>query len=228
MKYEELGDRIRKVYARVRTLDDYHWELYGDKILGIHKRSNIPVRIRVAGDKSVAEKLSETKEGAGIDLIVVPDKNVFYIHNGAFILTFKYVRATLTDINDHIVWSGFKTVENDGKLIQEDFYEYLGGMLIEHLKKNMIPGQDYIFWQFYRCEECGKYVDIDSVASHLKWHGLKVYEKHEEKYEVFEISFRDGKVRDKFGKEVPMEQFSDEAKDFIRETLDNFRDTSMD
>jgi len=224
MKYEELGDRIRKVYARVRTLDDYHWELYEDKILGIHKRSNMVVRIRIAGDKGEAEKLSEVKEGQGIDLIVVPDKNVFYIHNGAFILTFKYVRATLTDINDHIIWSGFKTIEEDGKLLQEDFYEYLGGMLIEHLKANMMPGQDYVFWQFYRCEECGKYVDIDSVAAHLKWHGIRIHEKSEERYEVFEINFRDGKVRDKFGKEVPMEQFSDEARDFIRETFDNFRD----
>ncbi|NJE42423.1 TBP-interacting protein [Thermococcus sp. GR6] len=218
MNYEELSPRIKKVYAQVRYLDDYHWKIEGDRIIGIHKKSNVRITIDVADNKEHAEKLSE-KKADGIRIIAIPDKNVFYIHNGAFILTYRYLKATLADINDHIVWSGFKVVEGEGGLIQEDFYEYLGGVLVQHIKNNMLTGQDYVFWQFYKCEQCGKYVDVESLESHLKGHGIKHHEKGEEKYEVFEINFREGKVYDKYGKEVPMEKFSEEARDFLNEIM---------
>ncbi|AEK72573.1 TBP-interacting protein [Thermococcus sp. 4557] len=224
MQYGELSPRIKRVYAQVRYLDDYHWEISGDKIVGIHKKSNVRVTIDVADNKEHAEKLAEG-DGVGIRIIAVPDKSVFYIHNGAFILTYRYIKATLADINDHIVWSGFKVVEDNGSLIQEDLYEYLGGVLINHIKNNMLAGQDYIFWQFYKCEECGKYVDVESLERHLKGHGIKHHEKSEERYEVFEINFRDGKVYDKYGKEVPMKEFSGEARDFLDEILAGSRIT---
>jgi hypothetical protein len=217
MAYSELSPRIKKVYAQVRYLDDYHWEIRGDSIVGIHKKSNVHVVIDVAEDREHAEKLAETKSADGIRIIAIPDKSVFFIHNGAFILTYRYVKATLADINDHIVWSGFKVVEEDGKLVQEDFYEYLGGALINHIKGNMLAGQDYVFWQFYKCEECGKYVDVESLERHLKGHGIKHHEKSEERYEVFEINFRDGKVYDKYGKEIPRKDLSEEALDFLEE-----------
>ncbi|ADT83469.1 hypothetical protein [Thermococcus barophilus] len=223
MKYSELDSRLRKVYSRIRTLDDYHWDLSGDKIIGRHKKSDLKIRIRVANSREEAEKLSEVKEGEGLDIVVVPNKGTFYIHNGTFIMTSKFLRGTLVDINDHIVWRGFKVVEQDGKLMQEDFYEYLGGRFIEHLKNNMTIGQDFVFWQFYKCEKCGKYVDIDSVRSHLKEHGIKIEDKDEMMYEVFEISIIDGKVYDKFGKEVKEDKLSEEAKDFIKETLESFK-----
>lgn len=219
MQYGELSPRIKRVYAQVRYLDDYYWELSGDGIVGTHKKSGIKVTIDVADNKEHAEKLAEKEGGEGIRIIAIPDKSVFYIHNGAFILTYRYIKATLVDINDHIIWSGFKVIEDGERLIQEDFYEYLGGALINHIKSNMLAGQDYIFWQFYKCEECGKYVDVESLERHLKGHGIKHHEKSEERYEVFEINFRDGKVYDKYGKEVPMKEFSEEARDFLNEAF---------
>ncbi|WP_297438793.1 TBP-interacting protein [Thermococcus sp.] len=218
MRYEELAPRIKRVYAQVRYLDDYHWELRDDRILGIHKKSNVNVVIDVADNKEHAEKLAGNDVG-GIHIIAVPDKSVFYVHNGAFILTYRYIKATLADINDHVVWSGFKVVERDGKLVQEDFYEYLGGALINHIKSNMLAGRDYILWQFYKCEECGKYVDIDSLERHLKDHGIKHHEKSEERYEVFEINFRDGKIYDSVGDEVPKSRFSGEGLEFLNEVF---------
>lgn len=224
MTYEELSPRIKKVYAQVRYLDDYYWEINDDRIIGIHKKSSVKITIDVADNKEHAEKLSE-EDADGIRIIAIPDKSVFYIHNEAFILTYRYLKATLADINDHIVWSGFKVVEEDGRLVQEDFYEYLGGVLVQHIKNNMLAGQDYVFWQFYRCKDCGKYVDIESVERHLKWHGIKHHEKSEERYEVFEINFRDGKVYDKHGKEVPREQFSEEANDFLDDIMAGMRES---
>ncbi len=219
MAYGELSPRIKKVYAQVRYLDDYHWEINGESIIGVHKKSNVRVTIEVADNREHAEKMAEN--GAkGIRIIAIPDKSVFFVHNGVFILTYRYLKATLADINDHIVWSGFKVVEDDGGLIQEDFYEYLGGALINHIKNNMLAGQDYVFWQFYKCRECGKYVDVESLERHLKGHGIKHHEQSEERYEVFEINFRDGKIYDKYGKEVPPKEFSEEAKDFLDEIME--------
>ncbi|NJE60809.1 TBP-interacting protein [Thermococcus sp. 21S7] len=219
MAYGELSPRIKKVYAQVRYLDDYHWEINDGKITGLHKKSNVRVTIEVADNREHAEKMAENGSGGGIRIIAIPDKSVFFIHNGVFVLTYRYLKATLADINDHIVWSGFKVVEDGGNLIQEDFYEYLGGAFINHIKNNMLAGQDYIFWQFYKCEECGKYVDVESLERHLKGHGIKHHEKSEERYEVFEINFRDGKIYDKYGKEVPMADFSEEARDFLSEIM---------
>ncbi|MCD6373494.1 MAG: TBP-interacting protein [Thermococcus sp.] len=219
MQYSELSPRIKKVYSQVRYMDEYHWEINGERIIGIHKKSNLKIIIDVADDREHAQKLAESEEKGGIRIIAIPDKNVFFIHNGAFILTYRYAKATLADINDHIVWSGFKVVEQDGGLIQEDFYEYLGGSLVNHLKNNMLLGQDYIFWQFYKCEKCGKYVDVESMERHLKGHGIKHHENSEERYEVFEINFRDGKVYDKYGNKVDKGSFSEEAQEFLKEVL---------
>ncbi len=217
MEYSELSPRIKRVYAQVRYLDDYHWEILEDRIIGTHKKSNVKVIIDVADDKEHAQKLAEEGKSEGIRIIAIPDKSVFFVHNGAFILTYRYIKATLADINDHIVWSGFKVVEDGGRLIQEDFYEYLGGALINHIKNNMLAGQDYAFWQFYKCEECGKYVDVESLERHLKGHGIKHHKKSEERYEIFEINFHDGKVYDKYGNEVKKEDLSEEARDFLEE-----------
>ena len=217
MGYGELSPKIKRVYAQVRYLDDYHWEIWDDRITGTHKKSNVKVIIDVANDKEHAQELAEKEKADGIRIIAIPDKSVFFIHNGAFILTYRYIKATLADINDHIVWSGFRVIEEDGRLIQEDFYEYLGGALIDHIKSNMLAGQDYAFWQFYRCEICGKYVDVESLERHLRGHGIKHHEKSEERYEVFEINFHDGKLHDKYGKEVKREELSEEAKDFLEE-----------
>ena len=219
MEYSELSPRIKRVYAQVRYLDDYHWEISEDRIIGTHKKSNVKVIIDVADDREHAQKLAEEGKPEGIRIIAVPDKSVFFVHNGAFILTYRYIKATLADINDHIVWNGFKVVEEDGKLIQEDFYEYLGGALINHIKNNMLAGQDYAFWQFYKCEVCGKYVDVESLERHLKGHGVKHHEKSEERYEIFEINLHDGKVYDKYGNEVRKEDLSEEARDFLSEIL---------
>lgn len=216
--YSELSPGVKKVYAQVRYLDDYHWEIEGSTIVGTHKKSNVKVFIDVAKDKSEAESLAG-KDVDGIHIVAIPDKGVFYIRNGTFILTYRYLKATLADINDHIVWAGFKVVEDGGKLVQEDIYEYLGGMLIDHIKANVLAGQDYILWQFYKCEKCGKYVDIENLENHLKGHGIKLHEKSEERYEIFEINFRDGKVYDKSGKEVELDKFSEEAREFIKEVL---------
>ncbi|MDI3474425.1 MAG: hypothetical protein PWQ95_153 [Thermococcaceae archaeon] len=219
MQYSELPPRMKKVYSQVRYLDDYHWEIQGERILGVHKKSNIKVVIDVANDREHAEKLAEEKSGDGIRIIAIPDKGVFFIKNGAFILTYRYLKATLVDVNDHIVWSGFKVIPSEEGLVQEDFYEYLGAALINHIKENMLAGQDYVFWQFYKCEKCGKYVDIENLESHLAEHGIKQHERGEERYEVFEINFRDGKVYDKYGEKVEEKSFSDEAKEFIKEVL---------
>ncbi|WP_297535883.1 TBP-interacting protein [Thermococcus sp.] len=216
--YSELSPGVKKVYLQVRYLDDYHWEIADSSIRGVHKKSNVEVLIDVAKDRKEADALSE-KDVDGIHIVAIPEKGVFYIKNGTFVLTYRYLKATLADINDHIVWAGFKVTENDGRLVQEDIYEYLGGALVNHIKNNVLAGQDYIFWQFYKCEECGKYVDIENLENHLRGHGIKLHEKSEERYEIFEINFRDGKVYDKFGKEVKLDLFSDEAKEFIREVL---------
>jgi len=222
MKYDELNERVKKAYAKVRNLDDYYWNLEDGRIIGIHKKSELNVRIKFAANREEAEKISKNKEGEGIDIIVVPEKNTFYLYNGAFILSSKFLRSTLIDINDHIIWHGFKVIEDKGKLIQEDFYEYLGGLLINHLRNSMLNGQDYLLWQFYKCEECGKYVDIDSVARHMKReHGIDVANRSEVIYEVFELNFVKGKIFNKFGKEVKEEQFSREAKEFIKEMFKN-------
>lgn len=216
--YSELSPGVKKVYLQVRYLDDYHWEIADSSIRGVHKKSNVEVLIDVAKDRKEADALSE-KDVDGIHIVAIPEKGVFYIKNGTFVLTYRYLKATLADINDHIVWAGFKVTENDGRLVQEDIYEYLGGALVNHIKNNVLAGQDYIFWQFYKCEECGKYVDIENLENHLRGHGIKLHEKSEERYEIFEINFRDGKVYNKFGKEVKLDLFSDEAKEFIREVL---------
>ncbi len=220
MDYGSLSPRIKRVYTQVRYLDDYHWNINGESIEGIHKKSGVRVLLLAADNKEDALNTAEKLNEKGIVIIAVPEKGVFTVHNGAFIMTYKYARATLSDINDHIVWSGFKVVENGGTLKQEDLYEYLGGRLIAHIKENAVIGQDYVFWQFYKCEECGKYVDIDSLEPHLKSHGIKLHEKSEEHYEVFELNFRDGKVYDKFGNEVPLTEFSEEAKDFLKESME--------
>jgi len=219
MDYSELSPRIKKVYAQVRYLDDYHWELKNGRIEGVHKKSNVDVVIDIADNREHAEKLADGGNGGGIWIIAVPDKNVFFIRNGAFILTYRYIKATLADINDHIVWNGFKVVSKGDEILQEDFYEYLGGLLVEHIKNNMLAGQDYVFWQFYKCEKCGKYVDVEGLERHLKDHGIKHHEKSEEHYEIFEINFRDGKVYNKYGEEVKKGEFSEEARDFLSEIL---------
>jgi len=221
MGYEQLSQELKNAYVNIRSLDDYRWDLFGDKIIGVHKKSELPIRIRFASGREEAEKLSENKEGFGIDVIVVPNRRTFYIDNGAFILSVNYLRSLLVDINDHIVWHGFKVIEKDGGLVQEDFYEYLGGLMVSHIKNNMISGQDYLLWQFYKCEHCGKYVDIDSVAKHMEGHGVSLADKAEEKYEVFELNFIKGKVFNKFGKEVKESEFSSEAKSFLK---DMFKD----
>ena len=219
MKYSELSPRMKRVHTQVRYIDDYHWKLEDDFILGVHKKSGLEVRIYPADDLEHAIEMAEELEGEGIKIIAIPDKGVFKVHNGAFVMTYKYVRATVSDINDHIIWNGFEVVEDGGKLVQEDFYDYLGGRMIEHIKENAVPGHDYIFWPFYKCERCGKYVDIDSLEAHLKSHGIKLHEKSRERYEIFEINFRDGKVYNKFGEEVKESQFSEEAREFLRENL---------
>jgi hypothetical protein len=219
MEYDSLSPRTKRVYSQVRYLDDYHWSINGDIIEGVHKKSGIRVRILTADNKEHALKMANEIKPDGITIIAVPDKGVFTIHNGVFVMTYRYARATISDINDHIVWSGFKVGEVDGKLTQKDFYEYLGGRLIEHIKENAVIGQDYVFWQFYKCEHCGKYVDIDNLERHLKEHGIKLHEKNEERYDVLELSFRDGKVYDKFGNEVPFSKFSRETQEFLSETL---------
>ena len=216
--YSDLSPGTKKVYTQIRYLDDYHWEIKGKTITGVHKKSNVRIVIDVAKNREEADSLAG-KDVDGIHIVAIPDNGVFYIKNGSFVLTYRYLKATLADISDHIVWSGFKVTERGADLIQEDFYEYLGAALVEHIKNNAIAGQDYIFWQFYKCEKCGKYVDIESLEEHLGEHGIKLHEKSEEHYEVFEINFREGKVFDKFGEEVPMEKFSNEAKEFIKEVL---------
>lgn len=216
--YSELSPGTKKVYTQVRYLDDYHWEIGERTIKGIHKKSNVHVVIDVAKNREEADSLAG-KKADGIHIVAIPDSGVFYIKNGSFVLTYRYLKATLADISDHIVWSGFKVVERNGKLLQEDVYEYLGAALVNHLKNNYLAGQDYIFWQFYKCEVCGKYVDIENLDAHLKEHGIKLQEKSEEQYEIFEINFREGKVLNKFGEEVPMENFSREAREFITEVL---------
>ncbi|ASJ03365.1 TBP-interacting protein [Thermococcus profundus] len=219
MGYENLSPRMKRVYTQVRYLDDYHWSIRNDVIGGIHKKSGIRVKILAADNREHALKIADELNEEGIVIIAVPDKGVFTVHNGAFVMTYKYARATLSDVHDHIVWSGFEVTEKDGQLSQEDFYEYLGGRLIAHIKENAVIGQDYVFWQFYKCEKCGKYVDIDSLEAHLKGHGIKLHEKNGERYEVFEINFRDGKVYDKFGEEVPFGEFSEETRDFLKESM---------
>jgi len=218
MTYRELSPGIKKVYSQVRYLDEYHWEIEGSTIVGIHKRSNVKVVIDVARNREEADSLSG-RDVSGIHLVAIPDRGVFYIKDGTFVLTYRYLKATLADINDHIVWAGFKVVDRDGRLVQEDVYEYLGAALVNHIKSSSLAGNDYIFWQFYRCEVCGKYVDIENLENHLGGHGIKLHEKSEERYEVFEINFRDGKVYDKFGNEVSLDRFSSEAKEFIRDVL---------
>ncbi|ASJ00602.1 TBP-interacting protein [Thermococcus gorgonarius] len=219
MDYGSLSPRTKRVYAQVRYLDDYHWNIEGETIHGTHKKSGIKVTVMTADNKEQAIKIAEELEPEGIVIIAVPEKGVFSVHNGVFIMTYKYARATLSDINDHIVWKGFKVEEDNGRLTQRDFYEYLGGRLIDHIKQNAVIGQDYVFWQFYKCEECGKYVDIDNLEFHLKGHGIKLHEKNEEVYEILELNFGDGKVYDKFGKEVPISAFSEETREFLEETL---------
>jgi len=219
MKYSELNADVKRVYAKIRALDDYHWHIYEDTIIGHHRKSELPIRISVVGNKGEAEKLSEQKNGPGIDIAVLPNNNTFYIKNGVFILSERFLKATLMDINDHIVWSGFRVIERDGRLMQEDTYEYLGGPLIRHLKSNMMNGQDYVFWQFYKCEECEKYVDIESVPEHLAKHGISVAKKDSEEYEIFELNFLEGKIFNKFGEEVPQNKFATEARAFLKEML---------
>ncbi|CAB50217.1 tip TBP-interacting protein [Pyrococcus abyssi GE5] len=219
MKFESLDEKMKKVYAKVRSLDDFYWYIEDHRILGIHKKSGMRIRITIAESKEEADKLAKEKE-AGIDIFVVPGKGTFYVNNGAFIMSLKYLRPTVQDIADHIVWAGFRIVEEDGRLKQEDFYEYLGGRLIEHLKQGLINGRDYVFWQFYKCKHCNKYVDIDSFAKHMKRHGEDVKEWSEERYEVLEINFTDKKVYNKFGEEVSLDEFSEEAKDFIKESFE--------
>lgn len=219
MGYENLSPRMKRVYSQVRYLDDYHWSIRENVIEGIHKKSGIRVSIFAADNREHALRMADEIKEDGIVIIAVPDKGVFTVHNGAFVMTYKYARATLSDIHDHIVWSGFKVKDDGDGFVQEDFYEYLGGRLIAHIKENAVIGQDYVFWQFYKCEVCGKYVDIDSLEGHLKGHGVKIHEKSEERYEVFELNFRDGKVYDKFGEEVKLSSFSEEARDFLKESM---------
>lgn len=219
MKYSELNGNVKRVYAKIRMLDDYHWDIHKDKIIGYHRKSEFPIRIRVVESKEEAEKLSEQKDGPGIDIAVLPDANTFYIKNGTFILSERFLKATLMDINDHIIWGGFRVIERDGKLVQEDLYEYLGGPLVRHLKSNMMNGQDYVFWQFYKCEKCGKFVDIESLPEHMARHGINVAEKDTEKYEVFELNFIEGGVFNKFGEEVPQNKFAPEAQAFIKDMI---------
>jgi hypothetical protein len=83
----------------------------------------------------------------------------------------------------------------------------------------MMNGQDYVFWQFYKCEKCGKYVDIENVPDHLAKHGINVAEKDSEKYEIFELNFLEAKVFNKFGEEVPQSQFVPESQAFLKEML---------
>ena len=217
--YGSLSPRIKRVYTQVRYLDDYHWNISPNSIEGIHKKSGVRVLLLAADNREHALEMADELNEKGIVIIAVPEKGVFTLHNGVFIMTYKYARATLSDIHDHIVWSGFKVVEGNEQLKQEDIYEYLGGRLITHIKENAVIGQDYIFWQFYRCERCGKYVDIDSIETHLRAHGIKLHEKSEEYYEIFELNFRDGKVYDKFGEEVPLSAFSEEARAFLKESM---------
>jgi len=219
MKYSELNGDVKRVYAKIRMVDDYHWDIYEDKIIGYHRKSELPIRISVVGNKEEAEKLSEQKDGPGIDIVVLPNNNTFCIKNGVFVLSERFLKATLMDINEHIVWSGFRVIERDGKLMQEDAYEYLGGLLIRHLKSNMMNGQDYVFWQFYKCEECGKFVDIEGIPEHMKKHGINTVEKDNENYEVFELNFIEGKVFNKFGEEIPQSQFVPETQVFVKEMI---------
>lgn len=228
MKYGELKEEVRATYASVRNMDDYRWDLFEDKLVGVHKKSELPIRVRFARNREEAEKMSINKEDYGIDVIIVPERRTFYIDNGAFILSGNFLRSLLVDINDHIVWHGFKVMEKDGSLFQEDFYEYLGGLMVEHIRNNMISGQDYLLWQFYRCEKCGKYVDIDSVLKHMQKHGINLADKSEEVYEVFELNFIKAKVFNKFGKEVKENQFSDEAKSFIKDMFKGIKPLQED
>ncbi|RLF87894.1 TBP-interacting protein [Thermococci archaeon] len=220
MKFESLDEKMKKVYAKIRTIDEFHWHIDDNSIIGIHKKSGMKLQVRIAGSKEEADRLAQEKEPGALDVIVIPGKGTFYINNGAFIMSLKFLRPTVQDIADHIVWAGFKVVEKGGRLEQEDIYEYLGGRLIEHLKQGLVNGRDYVFWPFYKCKHCGKYVDIDSLARHMKSHGEDVKEWSEEKYEILEINFADKKVYDKFGKEVPMDKFSEEAQDFIKDSFE--------
>jgi hypothetical protein len=219
VEYESLSPRLKRVYTQVRYLDDYHWSIRDGSIEGVHKKSGLQVKILAADNREHALKLADEGGGNGITIIAVPDKGVFAVHNGVFIMTYRYVRTTLSDVNDHIVWNGFKVSSDGNGLIQEDFYDYLGGRLIEHIKENAVIGQDYVFWQFYKCEKCGKYVDIDNLELHLRGHGIKLHEKSEERYEILEINFRDGKVYDRFGNEVSPSKFSEEAREFLHESM---------
>ncbi len=222
MKYEELDKRLKIVYSRIRYLDDYHWELDGDSIKGIHKKSGMKILITTASDeKEAEEKAKGMANSDAIRMIAIGDRGVFGIKHGSFVMTYRYVSSTLSDINDHIVWKGFELREEGGKLVQEDMYEYLGERLIEHIKNGEIAGQDYIFWQFYRCEHCGKYVDLDDVETHLRGHGIKSYEKSREEYEILEINFKDRKIYNRFGNEVKKEELSEEAKEFIEESMEH-------
>ncbi|NPA47491.1 MAG: TBP-interacting protein [Thermococci archaeon] len=221
MRYEELDKRLKIVYSRIRYLDDYHWEIQDDEIKGVHKKSGMKVVVTTAGDeKEAEEKARKMTDSDAIKIIAVGDRGVFSIKHGSFIMTYRYVNSTLSDINDHIVWRGFKVNEEDGKLVQEDLYEYLGDRLIEHIKKGEIAGQDYVFWQFYRCEHCGRYVDLDDVETHLRGHGIKSYDNSVEEYEVFEINFKDRKIYNRFGSEVREGELSEEALEFIRESFE--------
>jgi len=217
--YSELSPGVKKVYAQVRHLDDYHWEIEGSTIIGTHKKSNFRVFIDVAKNKDEADSLAG-KDVRGIHIVAIPDKGVFYVKNGSFVLTYRYLKATLADINDHIVWAGFKVVEDNGRLIQEDIYEYLGGRLVEHIKENAVIGQDYVFWQFYRCEHCGRLVNIESVEDHLSGHGEKLFERWEEHYEVFEINLKTEDVMTKFGERVDKRKLSREALELIRQLIE--------
>ncbi len=226
MGYHELDRRLKLVYSKVRYLDDYSWEIHDGDIEGVHKKSRIRVRITTADDEKEAERMAmnmsrSTRKEYPLEIIAVGERGVFSIKHGSFIMTYRYINATLSDINDHIVWKGFKVREDGNRLIQEDVYKYLGGRLIDHIRNSEVAGQDYVFWQFYRCGHCGKYVDLDDVEIHLKGHGVRSYDNSEEDYEIFEINFKDGKVYDEFGKEVSMEKFSEEAREFIRESLEH-------
>jgi len=222
MRYTDVEKRLKIVYSRVRYLDDYSWEIREDEIRGVHKKSGIEITITTAKDENEAEEKAESMlNRESIRIIAVGDRGIFGIKHGSFVMTYRYVSSTLSDINDHIVWKGFRVQEEDGRLVQEDFYEYLGDRLIDHIKKGEIAGQDYVFWQFYKCGHCGKYVDLDDVESHLKEHGIKSYDNSSEEYEIFEINFKDRKIYNRFGDEVNESELSEEALEFIKESFEH-------
>lgn len=216
--YVELSLGIKKVYMQVCYFDDYYWEIEGSMIIGIYKKSNVKVVIDVVKNREEVD-LFVGKDVNGIYIVVILDNGVFYIKNGSFVFIYCYFKVIFVDINDYIVWSGFKVVEDNGKFVQEDVYEYFGVVFVNYIKNNVFVGQDYIFWQFYKCEECGKYVDIENFEVYFREYGIKFYEKSEEYYEVFELNFREGKVFDKFGGEVFMDKFSSEVREFIKEVF---------